>query len=67
VLQQQDQDFQGDTFQLQDATAAAQSPGSQIELEVFTEPDRLRQSNGMGSHDTPGEVERFYTTLETST
>jgi hypothetical protein len=47
-------------------TAAAQPSGAEIEFEVFTEPDRLLQPNGLGSHGAPREVKRFYTTLETA-
>jgi hypothetical protein len=44
VLQEQNKDFQRDTFQLEDVTAAAQPSGTKIKREVFAEPDRLLHS-----------------------
>jgi hypothetical protein len=53
VLNKQDKYLQRDTFQLQDVTAAAQPPETEVKLITIAEPDRLVFSAWGGSHSTP--------------
>jgi hypothetical protein len=53
VLNEQDKYLQGDTLQLQDVTAAAQPPGTEVKLIAIAEPDRLMFFDWGGSHSTP--------------
>jgi hypothetical protein len=63
VLNEQDKYLQGDTLQLQDVTAAAQPPETEVKLITIAEPDRLVFSDWGGSHSRPPWwVGEFYNT-----
>jgi hypothetical protein len=53
VLEEEDKHFERDALQLQHMTAAAQSPETDIEFEVFAKPDCLLKSNRRRRHGTP--------------
>ena len=65
VLNEQDKYLQGDTLQLQDVTAAAQPPGTEVKLITIAEPDRLVFFDWGRTHSTPPWVGESYNTPET--